>query len=292
MLGATQQIRLMRGGAQAHMMLASDNNFYIVKFQNNPQHLRVLANEMFATRLAEAVGLRVPKCDIIEVSDWLIKSTPELEISMASLREPCKAGIQFASRFIGGLMPGMVVDYLPEEMLADVKNVSEFAGMLAFDKWTSNVDGRQAVYSKSPREKTFTATFIDHGYCFNAGTWRFQDTPLRGVYARNAVYENVTGWKSFEPWLERMESMSPEVVWNIARTVPPEWYGSDQDALDRLVENLLSRRGIIRDLIDGFRTSSRQPFPKWKEDYVRLPAYKGVPPPWRARFFVPVGLLV
>jgi hypothetical protein len=46
-----QHVRRMRGGSQSHLMRASDGHFYVVKFQNNPQHLRVLANEMFATRL-------------------------------------------------------------------------------------------------------------------------------------------------------------------------------------------------------------------------------------------------
>jgi len=32
----------------------------VVKFQGNPQHTRVLANEMLATRLAKAAGLPVP----------------------------------------------------------------------------------------------------------------------------------------------------------------------------------------------------------------------------------------
>ncbi len=33
-------------------------------------------------------------------------------------QERCLRGLQFGSRFVGGLMPGQVVDYLPEEMLA------------------------------------------------------------------------------------------------------------------------------------------------------------------------------
>jgi hypothetical protein len=35
----------------------------------------------------------------------------------------------------------------------------------------------------------FTATLIDQGYVFNAQQWHFPDSPLRGVYARNCVYE-------------------------------------------------------------------------------------------------------
>ena len=61
---AVQHVRRMRGGAQSHLMRCSDGNFYVVKFRNNPQHLRVLANEMLAARLAEHVGLPVPTAEV------------------------------------------------------------------------------------------------------------------------------------------------------------------------------------------------------------------------------------
>jgi hypothetical protein len=260
---AVQQIRRMRGGAQSQLMLGADENLYVVKFQNNPQHSRVLANELLATRLAEAVGLTVPACEVIEVSEWLIAHSPELDMEMARTREACAPGLQFGSRFVGGLMPGHVVDYLAEELLLEVKNLNEFPGMLALDKWTGNTNGRQAVYSKRLREKRYLATFVDQGYCFNAGEWKFADAPLRGVFPRNAVYQEVTGWESLEPWLGRIESMSAERIWSIAETVPPEWYGGDVGAIERLVQQLLERRSRVRELVGEFRESSRAPFPKW-----------------------------
>ncbi len=52
------------GGAQSQLMLGADGKFWVVKFQNNPQDVRVLANELIATRLAAAVGLTVPGCDV------------------------------------------------------------------------------------------------------------------------------------------------------------------------------------------------------------------------------------
>jgi hypothetical protein len=90
---AIQQIRRMRGGAQSHLMLASDGNLYVVKFSNNPQHVRVLANEMLATRLATAVGLAVPPCEVIEVSEWLIQNSPELTIEQRRGALPCQPGL-------------------------------------------------------------------------------------------------------------------------------------------------------------------------------------------------------
>ena len=99
------------------------------------------------------------------------------------------------------------------EMLGRVRNLETFAGMLAMDKWTGNANGRQAAFWRKLREQKYTAAFIDQGYCFNAGEWTFPDYPLRGVYARNEVYEGVRGWESFEPWLSRIEKMDEDVVW-------------------------------------------------------------------------------
>jgi len=260
---AVQQIRRMRGGAQSHLMLGSDSHLYVVKFQNNPQHLRVLANELLATRLAEAVGLSVPATEVIEVSEWLIANTPGMQMQMGHISERCAAGLQFGSRYVGGLMPGQVVDFLPEEQLGEVRNLEEFAGMLAIDKWTGNSNGRQAVFHRKPREKRYRATFVDQGYCFHAGEWSFPDAPLRGVYARNAVYAGVSGWESFAPWLQRVEQMEPEAIWAIAETVPPIWYGGNIEDMERLVLALLERRSRVKELIVQFRESSRVPFPKW-----------------------------
>jgi hypothetical protein len=141
--------------------------------------------------------------------------------------------------------------------------LTEFAGMLCLDKWTGNANGRQAVFCRKARERRYHAVFIDQGYCFHAGEWRFEDAPLRGVYPRNAVYAGVSGWESFEPWLTRMETMEPAVVWAAAEEIPPEWYGGDMGELEALVEKLLKRRGRIRELVEEFARSSREPFPKW-----------------------------
>jgi hypothetical protein len=263
---AVQQIRRMRGGAQSHLMLASDGNLYVVKFRNNPQHVRVLANEFLATRLAAAIGLAVPASEVIEVSEWLIQNTAELTIELRGGGQRCQAGLQFASRWVGGLMPGQTVDYLPEEQLLEVHNLPEFAGILALDKWTCNINGRQAVFQKARRERRYHAIFIDQGYCFHAGDWKFVDVHLGGVFAENTVYRGVTGWASFEPWLSRIENFAPETAWGIAEMIPPEWYGGDVSALEVLLERLLARRARVRELIVGFGESGRRPFPNWGEE--------------------------
>jgi len=99
---AVQHIRRMRGGAQGQLMLGADGHVYVVKFQNNPQHMRVLANEFLASRLALAAGLTAPEVELIEVSSWLVEHTQELEIDLGTTRVKCQPGLQFGSRLWAG----------------------------------------------------------------------------------------------------------------------------------------------------------------------------------------------
>lgn len=271
----------MRGGAQSHLMLGADHNLWVVKFQNNPQHLRVLANELIVSRLAEVAGLPVPKSDIVEVTPWLATNSIDLDLEFGrGRRERCAPGLHFGSRFVGGLIPGETVDYLPEPQLQECLNLHEFPGILALDKWTSNCNGRQSVFTRKPRGKRYRATFIDHGFCFNAGEWSFPDSPLRGVYARNTPYARVTGWDSFSPWLEIYEEITIETLGSIAEIVPPEWYGGDLTTIERLMEQLLKRRSRIRELITSFRDTERVPFPLWaRSTTINVPStFKGESP--------------
>jgi len=260
---AVQHVRRMRGGAQAHLMRARDGHFYVVKFQNNPQHLRVLANELLATRLAERIGLPVPVAEVVEVHPWLIANTPELRIESGLEPVPCAAGLQFGARYVCDPAEAHIFDYLPDSLMSKVKDLDAFAGMLVVDKWLGNANGRQAVFWKKPREQKYNVSFIDQGYCFNAGDWDFPDSALRGVYARNCVYSQVRGWESFSPWLERVENFDRETVEEIAGDIPPEWTGNDWPALQNLVSAVVERRGKVRELIGAFRDSSRKPFAAW-----------------------------
>jgi len=260
---AVQHIRKLRGGSQAHLIRASDGQYYVTKFKNNPQDIRILACEYLGTRIGRLLGLPMPEVKIIDVSEWLITNTPELRIDTAGLSIPCATGLQLGIRYAADPELDQIFDYLPEGMLGRLSNRSDFPLVLAFDKWTCNSDGRQAVFVKRRGSRLYNAIFIDQGYCFNAGSWDFPDQPLRGVYARNSVYAAVTSWQSFEPVLSRIEQIRFEELHAIAEEIPEEWYQHDSDGLNRLLNALCDRRTLIRDLITAFRNSSRNPFPNW-----------------------------
>ncbi|MGB2641896.1 MAG: HipA family kinase [Candidatus Acidiferrum sp.] len=269
----------MRGGAQSHLMRCSDGHYYVVKFQNNPQHRRILVNELLGTKLAARLGLPTTPVAVVEVSEELIRLTPELAMELPRQRIACQAGLQFGSRYPGDPRRLTLHDFLPDEQLRRVANVHDFAGMLVFDKWTCNTNGRQTLFFQEPvrgghpaadsatgeaAPAPYTTVMIDQGFCFNAGEWNFPDAPLRGLYARNRVYEGVTGMESFAPWLERLqEQMTERAIDEITKQIPPAWYADDFDAVLRLSEQLLHRRSRVPEFLLDAKKSNRQPFPNW-----------------------------
>jgi hypothetical protein len=273
-LRAVEHIRRMRGGAQSHLMRCSDENYYVVKFQNNPQHCRILVNEFLGTKLAALLGLRTTSVAIIEVDKDLIRLTPDLHVERAwtgytrghLTRIPCLAGIQFGSRYPGNPHHLTVFDFLPDKQLLSASNLQDFVGMLVFDLWTCNTDLRQVIFGRQEIGTSYQAWMIDQGFCFNGGEWNFPDKPRRNLYARDAVYRQVRGIESFEPWLAKLESeIRGQVLLDVAKTIPPEWYECDSKSLEHLIEQLDSRRTRVRELLRSARKSSPHFFPNWVE---------------------------
>jgi hypothetical protein len=259
---AVEQVKRMRGGAQSHLMRCSNGGFYVVKFQNNPQGRRILANELLATRLARRLGLPSPEPEVVEVREELIGRSEDLVIQLGRGRAPCAAGKQFGSRYPGDPATTVVYDFLQDEYLREVTNLSDFCGVLAFDKWTCNTNGRQAIFLRD--DDGWRAHMIDHGFCFNACDWNFPDAPLRGLYPRHRVYESVRGMQAFDQWLARIERISEGDLDREYREIPPEWYDNDMDAIERMMEQLLVRRKLVPELIISAWKSSAQPFVNWR----------------------------
>jgi hypothetical protein len=112
----------------------------------------------------------------------------------------------------------------------------------------------------------YHTVMIDQGFCFNAGEWTFPDAPLRGLYARNRVYQGVIGMESFAPWLERLEKQVTErVLAELAAEIPPQWYADDYDVLLRLLEQIFNRRARVPELLLSAKNCNRQPFPHWRQ---------------------------
>jgi len=256
----------MRGASQPQLMRGEDGRYYVVKFQNNPQHVRVLTNEMLAARLGLLLGLPVPRPAFVNVAEETIAANPQMVVEIGSRREPCAAGVQFGSGFPGEPGRTVVVDFLPDSLLRKVRGLdSALLGAFVFDKWTCNCDGRQVIFARSDGEHSgYSAWLIDHGFCFNDGEWNFPDNPIRSLYPRRLVYENVRGLESFEPFLSRVENLTEQQIRGCVEEIPPEWCGGDQEPLARLGDRLYARRLGLRQAIVDAKNCELHPFPNWR----------------------------
>jgi hypothetical protein len=268
-------VRRMRGGAQAHLLEATDGHFYVVKFLGNPQHRRVLTNEMVAGTILEYLQISSPAIRLIEVTQEFLQANPDVYFTLGNRRVEVKPGWQFASRYPGD--PGIVsvYDFVPDSLLGQVINLNDFLGCMVFDKWVGNADGRQSVFLRAPLADWFPETrvhpqklgfltlMIDHGFAFNGPHWEFVDAPAYGLYLRKLVYDGVTGLESFEPWLTRVENFPDDVLDRAMRSIPPEWIAGEEAALEKLLELLMTRRSKVRGLIEDVRNSNVSPFSNW-----------------------------
>lgn len=274
-LTARRVIRKMRGGAQSHLLEADDDACYVVKFRNNPQHRRILVNELVASVFLQYLQISTPEVSFIRITPEFLCRNPEVHISLGDRRIPVEPGWHYGSRFPGDPDRMAVYDFLPDALLTQVSNAREFAGVLVFDKWAANADGRQCVFHRAmvgewsphggsrPRKPAFVVRMIDHGFIFDGPHWDFTDSPLQGLYPRRVVYEGVTSLESFQPWLDRVVHLPAEVLDQAYKRVPPEWIDGEEDAFDRVLEQLVERRRRVPDLIAAARAARPNPFPNW-----------------------------
>ena len=264
---AVEFIRRMRGASQPQLLLAEDGAYYVVKFANNPQHPRILANEMLAARLATLLDLPVRPPAFIEVSPELIAGNPEMEFEIATRRFPCASGLQFGSSYLGQPGQFLVVDFLPDRLLRRVEDLAPaFLGAFVFDKWTCNCDGRQLIFTRPAADDNapYSPWMIDNGFCFNDGEWNFPDSPIRGIYPRRLVYESVRGLQSLEPFLSRLENLEAAQIERCAESIPGEWCGDEPDQIHRLLDRLYERRRRVRQALVDAKNSGLRPFPNWR----------------------------
>jgi hypothetical protein len=271
--------RKLRGGAQAHLFACSDGNWYVTKFRQNPQHRRILVNEWIAAALLKQLAIAAPAAVEVELDEEILARDPSICLQCGSGRIPVLPGTHFGSCYPGSPLTDAVYDYLPDKLVPEVANVSDFRGALVFDKWTCNADSRQAVFFRTrlrdylgdgpgggdgSMRKGFVAQMIDHGYIFAGPEWSFLDAPGTGLYLRESVYRGIRTLDDFQPWLERVIHFPEQEIDAAIRGVPRTWREGEEGEISRLLERLYERRALVPDLLAATIASKPQHFVDWK----------------------------
>jgi len=251
-------VRKMRGEAQSHLIAADDGRCYVVKFFNNPQGHRILANELISSLLLRAVGIHTPEIALIAFDKQILSENPE--IGIVSRRKDVftpHPGLHFGSRYPGSTGNLAVYDFLPAAMLSELYNRNDFMGILAFDKWASNADGRQAIFHRGQTtsvafafsERRWVAQMIDNGSMFQGEDWTFLDSPVQGLYVHPAIYGSRPILQDFDPWIERISRLDADTFNALFDAVPAAWILGEEKELSGVLGQLQKRQERIPHLL-------------------------------------------
>jgi hypothetical protein len=236
----------MSGGTQAHLFLADDGQYYVVKFANNPLGPRVLVNEVTCSMLLDAIGVRVPQIAYMRIPEEFADN-PDVGIFRLGerLRGPC-SGLHFASALPCDPLQSSIFDFLSQSMVASIENANDFVGVLVADLWLGNADMRQAVYSRSSAGR-WQATFIDHGMCFGGPDWHLYISSARTPCPEQRHYLQSVTRDDCVPWLERIRALPGYLFEALPEVLPAQWLASG-DALE--LQRLLMRLNREREFLD------------------------------------------
>src|SRR5579859_178788 len=118
----------MRGSSQSHLLTGFDGGVYVVKFRNNPQHRRILINELICSYLLRHLEIATPEAVLIEVTKDLIEHSPRMTLDFVRGRIPVAHGWHFGSKFPADPDNVAIYDFIPDLMLGMVHNPEHFLG--------------------------------------------------------------------------------------------------------------------------------------------------------------------
>ena len=186
----------------------------------------------------------------------------------------------------GGIDAGAGVNYSARRQLLEVRNLREFAGILALDKWTCNINGRQADFSKKPARAPFAQPSSTRA-TFSCRDWKFIDASLGGVYADNTIYREVTRWRASNPGLAASRAWPQRPVSDRGmHSAGVVWWRSERPGGPAGAAAGTPCAGAR--VLVAFRESARKPFPNWGAGGEKI-ARRGLPGAGVGRYRVEGG---
>jgi hypothetical protein len=242
------------GGSGSHFFEDDQGGRHVVKFQENPQGLRVLINELAAGQVAAYLRVPCPEVAVIDVDQWLIDASPGIRARTPN----AKGGLHFAARDVPGTYASA-----PRALIAQVENTADFPVVIVFDTLTMNTDrvndGNFLIQTLPSGGTRFWA--IDHGHCFGH-TW---DASLPSKAGTNAptffseMLPSIAGSAPFDGSLALAAAMTDAQLDHVVAQIPPEWAVPAHEAA--------GLRGFLRSqsgALPGIFTNHKALFPLWK----------------------------
>lgn len=237
------------GGSQAQVFRLVDGRFAIVKFPENNQGERVLANEFLSCQLAEHLGLPVNRARMISIDERILQA-------------PRKAN-QINPAFSAGIRCGMIrfeqtEACTPADILAHCGNAADLHAVALYEQLVARGDGRQLLMypagSAAPGGKLKFFAAYDYGFAFG-GQPNWTSASLAAMPApalpTNSPYTNAAYADGSEvsPGVELLRKLtSAEMHEVLMRLSPPRW----GVAVDEIVALVAAIDGRAKELVKQF----------------------------------------
>jgi hypothetical protein len=256
---AVKHIRGMpRGSSRPQLILFSDGRKYIVKFKNNPiQGTRALVNEYVAGRLAQLLGLPVPRFKIVHISRQFFRDNPTL------FRYRFQPGHQFASEYIPNCLKKIDKKSLTQ---LNIINRKHLAGIIVFDQWVNNIDRRNRNILLRPisRDRGYKLFMIDQGHSFSYFDYlshkrecRWTPETLEFLPQKlkpNAFYrwcKRRSRREAFAWYLKKIQQLSEKQIHQVIASIPKDWHLSRTER-EALYDYLIKARKMLPNLIEDY----------------------------------------
>ncbi len=223
--------RFMGAGASKPFLATSDTGQnWVVKAQGNPQGDKSLFNELIAGHLAALIDMPWPRVSIAKLSDEV---TAVLETEALRPTSHFAVGLEYVDGL--QLVPWPEGGYVsgPEfarrnrahilKLIPDRDRRDTFYGKMIFDNWVLLKDTKYDALHLDAEGKPF---FLDASCAFGGTDW--EETSLvwepAAIDIRSPYLEGVlTELDRFQPWLARLQAISPLEIQECLSELPAEW---------------------------------------------------------------------
>ena len=195
---------------------------------NNPQGATILINELISYRLASLLNITVPVHRIALVDNTTIGTVFDLTT----------VKMQFASKLLIAPTQGRFYEQLPKRYCRLVRNPDSISGGYILRYWLGDRDSAQYIFWKRSRERLFTVTSIDFGYCLGGADWNIDDKILDDSILHISP-------ELSKMWYARLNNISDADILLAFQNIPQEWSAGVGKRINELAKIVLHRKKLL-----------------------------------------------
>jgi hypothetical protein len=231
------------GSSGAQIFSDSTGQQYVVKYQENGHHIKVLSNEYIASEIAKNLEVFTPEPFIVVIDDLLLPSLKPINGQSIS------KGPHFGSKRIENLYEGPATRSLIEKC----NNIDKYPAIILLDVLLYNTDRRNdGNYLIVIDGNEFKFCAIDHGHClgmnWDADLLKKYVSLWSGEYLEE-MYETITGREDFNDVLSKIDTLDNAFITTLVDSIPEAWLSNSVE-IQALKDYLSQKKSTIGNELD------------------------------------------